>query len=267
MHTEGFAMKKLLIVFILLLLTLPLSAQDDPMPVFVPEVINTYDHDNQAFTQGLLYHNGFLYESTGRLGQSSLRQVDPLTGEVLKIVALDDIYFAEGLELVGDQLIQLTWTAGEAFVYDVDTFELIDTYTYEGQGWGLCLDGDYLYMGDGTSYLSIREADTFDLIFRGLVTFQGNPLNAGLLNELECVGDIIYANAWQTQVILMLDKTDGRVIGVIDTTGILTQEEYDALDGSSVLNGIAYNPETETFFITGKNWNKLFEVRFVPRDG
>ncbi|MCS6835834.1 MAG: glutaminyl-peptide cyclotransferase [Anaerolineae bacterium] len=245
----------------------------------VPQVLATYPHDPQAFTQGLLWHDGVLYESTGLRGQSSLRRVDLQSGEVLERRpvsrpaeqlsgpnALPD-YFAEGLALVDGRLIQLTWTEGEAFVYDLATFERLDTYTYEGEGWGLCYDGRYLYHSDGTPYLSLRDPQTFELIVKFAVTIQGQTLAANLLNELECVGDLVYGNLWQTDFIVQIDKRDGQVVGIIDARELLTAEERAALSPNAVLNGIAHNPETDTFYITGKLWPKLYEVRFVPMSG
>lgn len=245
------------------------TAQDSATPYreLVPEVINVYPHDAQAFTQGLLWLDGHLYESTGLNGQSSLRQVDLQTGEVMRIVPIDAAYFAEGLALVDDRLIQLTWRAGEAFVYDLATFEQVDTFTYDGEGWGLCYDDRYLFMSDGTPFISVREADTFDLIVKSIVTIGGTPVRTGFLNELECVGDYIYANMWRLDLIFQIDKTTMQVVGLIDAANLLTEEERAelAIDaGRDVLNGIAYNPQTDTFFITGKNWPKMFEVRFVP---
>lgn len=271
-------MRRLVMICLVVLLAgLPLAAQDTP-PVgrYIPEVLNTYPHDPAAFTQGLLYFAGKLYESTGLRGQSSLREVAITTGEVLRILPITrpaselsganplPDYFAEGLERINESLIQLTWTEGEAFVYDLATFERIDTYEYAGEGWGLCYDGRYLFMSDSSNYLTLRDATTFDLIVRFLVTIEGQPLQRQLLNELECVGDYIYANLWQTDFIVQIDKFSGNIVGVIDASQLLTAEERSALSSGQVLNGIAYNPTSDTFYITGKQWPKLFEVRFVP---
>ncbi len=251
------------LIVIVLLQAPPALAQN--VPLLVPEVLNEFPHDSSAFTQGLLWHEGFLYESTGLWGQSSLRRVDNETGVPETIIALDETYFAEGLERVGDRLIQLTWQAGLAFVYDIDTLERIDTLEYDGEGWGLCHDGRYIFMSDSTSRLSIREPESFRLIFRGAVTLEGQIIPAQLLNELECVGEHVYANAWNTDYIFRIDKYTGVITAVIDASALLTAAERESLSGGSVLNGIAYNPETETFYITGKNWPKLFEVVFVER--
>jgi len=271
-------MRRWLAVILLTFLILPVIAQEPPpAPVvqrLVPKIINTYPHDPAAFTQGLLFFEGKLYESTGQYGRSSLREVDPTTGEVLREIPVSrpsgDIanglqdYFAEGLERVGDELIQLTWTDGEAFVYDLNTFERKETYTYEGEGWGLCTDGRFFYMSDSTNALSLRDVESFDLIVRFLITIEGQPLQPNFLNELECVGDSVYANLWQTDFIVQINKLDGTVTGVIDASSLLTPEEKAGLQRNQVLNGIAYNPETNTFFITGKEWPKMFEVEFVP---
>ena len=286
---------RLSFIVIMALFSGQIFAQQNPAVGFIEaqawrvEVLNIYPHDANAYTQGLIWRDGFLYESTGQRGESTLREVNPQTGDVLRLVDVNrpseqmtgdnalPNYFAEGLELVGDNLIQLTWTAGEALVYDFETFEHIDTLTYNSDGWGICYDGRYIYMSDSSQYLAIREADTFELIGRMLVTVNGQPLQAQLLNELECVGDTIYANLWRTDFIVSIDKFTGNVIAVIDAGGLLTDEMRLEISGatrnedstinvpsSAVLNGIAYNPETDTFFITGKDWPRMFEVNFVP---
>lgn len=258
-------MKSLLKLLIAVILSQALPALAQDVPLLVPEVLNEYPHDSSAFTQGLLWHEGYLYESTGLWGQSSLRRVDIETGGPETVIALDEAYFAEGLERVGDRLIQLTWQAGLAFVYDFESLELVDTLEYDDEGWGLCYDGRYLFMSDSTSRLSIREPESFELIFRGAVTLEGQVIPAQLLNELECVGEHIYANAWNTDYIFRIDKFSGVISAVIDASGLLTAAEQEALSSGSVLNGIAYNSESETFYITGKNWPKLFEVVFSER--
>ena len=253
-----------LITLVLILVALPqLTAQSQEVPILVPQVLAVYPHDDQAFTQGLLWDGGYLYESTGQWGQSSLRRVDIASGQPLQLVALDDAYFAEGLERVGDTLIQLTWRAGLAFVYDFETFELLDMIAYDGEGWGLCYDGRFLFMSDSTSFLSIRDAENFQLIFRGAVTFNAEIIPPQLLNELECVGDHIYANAWNTDYIFRIDKFTGVIDAVVDASSLLADDEKAQLAPGDVLNGIAWNPQSESFYITGKNWPKLFEVVFA----
>lgn len=252
-------LQRLVIICLLSALCLPVLAQP---PVLVPQVLNTYPHDSSAFTQGLLWHAGALYESTGLRGRSSLRRVDIETGIPEISLPLDDAYFGEGLERVGDRLIQLTWQSGLAFVYDLHSLELIETINYAGEGWGLCSDGRFLFMSDGSSFLSLRDLDTFELLFRGAVTLDGQLIPPQLLNELECVGEHIYANAWNTDYIFRIDKYTGQITALIDASALLNAAERSALSPGSVLNGIAYNPESQTFYITGKNWGSLFEVVF-----
>lgn len=255
--------KRIIFFTCLLFLMLPLQAQSSTVTVLVPEVLNVYEHDENAFTQGLIWQEGYLYESTGLWGESTLRRVDLHSGEPDDLVALDEIYFAEGIERVGDYLIQLTWQAGLAFVYDFATLQRVDALEYEGEGWGLCFDDRYLFMSDSTSFLSVRDPLTFELIFRGAVTLDEQIIPPQLLNELECVGDHIYANAWNTDYIFRIDKFTGEITAIIDASALLTDAERDDLSPGSVLNGIAWNPESETFYITGKKWNKMFEVVFT----
>ncbi len=261
----GETLKGALIVALLTLLPLTMQAQSPSVPVLAPEVLNVFPHDAAAFTQGLLWHGGYLYESTGLYGESTLRRVDLASGEALEVHALPAEYFAEGLERVGDRLIQLTWKAGAAFVYDIATFELLDRIAYDGEGWGLCFDGRYLFMSDSTSHLSLRDAQSFELIFRGAVTLDGRLIPAQLLNELECVGDHIYANAWNSDYIFVIDKFSGDITALIDASSLLSEAERSKLPGGAVLNGIAYRDETASFFITGKKWPKIFEVVFLPQ--
>jgi glutaminyl-peptide cyclotransferase len=239
------------------------SPLSNPVEMMVTEVIASYDHDPSAYTQGLLLYDGKFYESAGRYGESTLREVDPHTGEVLRSIDVPEEFFAEGLERVDDKLIQLTWQEHKALVYDLETFEQVSSFDYEGEGWGLCYDGTYLFLSDGTPFLTLRDPRTFEPIFSGLVTVQGSPVQN--INELECVGDYIYANVWKTNYIIKIDKHNGVVVAVIDASGVLSAEESANIDpNSDVLNGIAYNPDTDTFLITGKHWPKVFEVQFVP---
>jgi glutaminyl-peptide cyclotransferase len=222
-----------------------------------PTVIETHPHDADAFTQGLLLHDGVFYESTGLYGESTLREVEPETGRVLRSTALGADEFGEGLALVDDRLIQLTWKKGVAYEYRRDDFELLRSFEYEGEGWGLCYDGSRLVMSDGSSRLTFRDASSFEVLGSVEVEIGGAPVDQ--LNELECVGDRVFSNVWQTDWILEIDPTSGEVLTQIDASGLLTSSEANAAD---VLNGIAYDPDTRHFFITGKLWPKLFEVRF-----
>ena len=261
-------------IITLVLFTGIAAAQTPANPILslVPEIIATYPHDTDAYTQGLLFYDGVLYESTGSSGypnsgyETTVRRVRIEDGAVLQQIAHGDAFFGEGLARREDRLIQLSWTAGQATVYDLESLEILETIAYEGEGWGLCYDGRYLYMSDGSPYISLRDAEDFSLIIRSMATFGGQPVQTGLLNELECVGDSLYVNLWRTDFIVVLDKTDMRVTALIDASGLLTEAERAELGGGEVLNGIAYHPENDTFFITGKGWPKLFEVRFVPAE-
>ena len=256
-------MRPFLTLLATLLAVAGVHAQTPPVEQLVPHVLNVYPHDPAAFTQGLLWHDGALYESTGLYGQSSLRRVDVETGAPTQLIPVDDHLFAEGLELVDGKLIQLTWKAGIALIYAAESMTQIDRLSYEGEGWGLCDDGRYLFMSDGSPFISVRDRDSFELIFRGAVTLQGQVIPPQLLNELECVGDHIYANAWNTDYIFRIDKFTGVIDALIDASALLNDAEKAGLSAGSVLNGIAWNPDNATFYITGKQWSKLFEVVFV----
>ncbi len=239
----------------------PVAQVPPGVDLFVPEILSVRPHDPNAFTQGLLLHDGLLYESTGRYGESTLREVDPETGEVLRQHELVPSLFAEGLALVDDRLIQITWQERSALVYDLDTFRFEQSFSYRGEGWGLCYDGESLYMSDGSDVITVRDPENFRVLDTLNVTFGDQPLVQ--INELECVDDSIYANVWQTDFIVRIDKWSGVVDGLIDLRGLLAPEDRPA-DPGGVLNGIAYDPESETFLITGKLWSQLFEVRFIP---
>ena len=236
-------------------------------PVAAPEieelrvqVIRRYPHATDAFTQGLLWHEGVMYESTGQYGQSSLRKVRLEDGKVLTQRNLGPKLFGEGLDRVGERLIQLTWRSGLAFVSDLTTLEEQETLSYHGEGWGLCYDGTALVMSDGSSMLEFRDPESLALLGEMSVLKDGRPIRQ--LNELECVGSEIYANIWQRDEILRIDRQSGRVTATIDASGLLSRAEARRAD---VLNGIAYKPESKTFLLTGKLWPHVFEVEFVPR--
>ncbi len=231
------------------------SADAHAVEVVVPTVVSKVPHDTTAFTQGLLFHDGFLYESTGIWGDSSVRRVELETGEVLLQHDLPDEDFGEGLARVDDTLWQLTWQNGIAYRYAIDDFSIIDTAAYEGEGWGLCFDGERLVMSDGSNTLSFRDPETFDLLGTVDVTSDGAGLED--LNELECVGGDVYANVWHSDFVVRIDPETGQVTAEIDAAGLLTEEEYSDAD---VLNGVAYNPASGNFFFTGKDWPWVFEV-------
>lgn len=230
-----------------------------PPERFRVRVVRRYPHDTSAFTQGLLWHEGHLYESTGLRGRSTLRKVDLETGEVLRRRDLDRALFAEGLALVGTRLIQLTWQSGQAHVWNLEDFRHERTFRYQGEGWGLCHDGQHLVMSDGSSRLVFREPDTFRAVREVTVRREGRALRQ--LNELECVDGAVWANVWQTDELVRIDPASGRVTAVVDASGLLSDEEELDVD---VLNGIAWIPERQRFVITGKLWPHLFEVELVP---
>lgn len=236
------------------------GAADAPERLKV-KVLSTRPHDPAAYTQGLLLHGGSLFESTGVYGASSLREVDPQTGTVKRKVDVPQKYFAEGLALVGDRLIQLTWQEQTAFFYKLSDFTKAGEVRYDGEGWGLCSDGTRLVMSDGSDRLTFRDPKTFAVLGGVNVTLSGRLIDR--LNELECVGGAIYANVWQTDDILRIDPGSGKVTAVIDASGLLSPAERQ--QGAEVLNGIAWDPAKKTFLITGKLWPKMFEVVFVPR--
>ena len=224
------------------------------------QVVTSYPHDRMAFTQGLLLHQGMLYESTGLVGQSTLRQVELATGRVMRKIDVPPPIFAEGLALVGDQLIQLTWQNGRALVYDPRTFARQREFSYRGEGWGLCYDGREIVMSDGSANLTFRRAADFSVIRTQVVTMNGKPVDD--LNELECAEGFVYANVWMVDQIVKIDPATGQVVGDIDARNLLSPLEQRGAD--AVLNGIAYDPADKTFLITGKLWPRLFRVKFVP---
>jgi glutaminyl-peptide cyclotransferase len=224
------------------------------------EVVARHPHDPDAFTQGLLFHDGRLFESTGLEGRSTLREVELTTGRVLRQVELSPREFGEGLARVDDRLVQITWQNQIAHVWDLESFERLAQHRYSGEGWGLCYDGNSLVMSDGTSALSFRDPNTFDVRRSVRVTKLGRPVR--LLNELECVDGVVFANVWQTDEILRIDPSSGRVTGVLRAGGLLSPAERQ---GTDVLNGIAYVPETGRFLITGKLWPAIFEIAIRER--
>jgi glutaminyl-peptide cyclotransferase len=228
------------------------------LPMYGYTIVKSYPHDRGAFTQGLQYLDGFLYEGTGQNGQSSIRKVKLETGEVLQKRALAAQHFGEGIVVVGDQLIQLTWQSQIAFVYDRQSFAPKRTFTYAGEGWGLTYDGKNLVMSDGSDELRILDPATFAERRRIRVTAAGKPVRD--LNELEYVKGEIFANIWQTDHLARIDPATGKVTGWIDLRGLLSPAERA---GTDVLNGIAYDASADRLFVTGKWWPRLFEIRLI----
>jgi len=230
-------------------------------PTYVAEVLQSWPHDSEAYTQGLLFDNGKLFESTGVVGKSSIREVDLTSGRVLRKKDLPEPYFGEGIVIMGNDLFEITWTSGEAFVYDVKTFEKKAQFKYEGEGWGLTTDGTSIVMSDGTAAIRFRDPKTFAVTRTITVTDNGSPVPQ--LNELEWVKDEIWANVYQSDQIARIDPATGRVTGWIDLAGLLPM--IDRTGKEDVLNGIAYDAKTDRYFVTGKLWPKVYEIRLKKR--
>lgn len=236
----------------------PPSAAAQPA-IYGYQVLNVFPHDPTAFTQGLVYQDGIFYEGTGLRGQSTLRRVDPATGEVLQGVRLPDQYFGEGIAVLGDRLYQLTWQENTGFIYDKASFELLGTWNYVGEGWGLTTDGQRLIMSDGSHELRFLDPVTMQELGR-VAVLDGDGLPVTRLNELEWVEGEVWANVWQTDRIARIDPASGRLLGWIDLTGLLPAEDR-AAQRVDVLNGIAYDAARDRVFVTGKWWPKLFEIQ------
>lgn len=226
------------------------------------EVVHTYPHDPTAFTEGLFYLNGFFYESTGLEQHSSIRKVRVETGEVLQKVDIPPQYFGEGIVNWEGRLVSLTWRSQVGFVFDLTTLKVQKEFHYQGEGWALTQNGQQLIMSDGTPELRFLNPKTLLETKRIQVTLEGRPVSN--VNELEWVKGEIYANVWETNLIVRIDPSDGHIVGVINLAGLLGPS--DQVSGpDSVLNGIAYDAKGDRLFVTGKNWPKLFEIRLVPR--
>jgi len=232
-------------------------------PEYGYQVVHVYPHDRNAFTQGLEFRAGFLYEGTGLKGKSSVRKVQLETGRVLQQLNLESQYFGEGITVFNQQILELTWRSGIGFIYDQNSFRRLRSFNYPGEGWGLANDGTVIYMSDGTPQIRIWDPVTLQEKRRITVRDAGKPVT--YLNELECVRGEIYANVWQTDRIVRISPADGRVLGWVNLAGILSRADRDS--DTDVLNGIAYDVLGDRLFVTGKNWPKLFEIKLVPKSG
>ena len=224
------------------------------------KVVNMFAHDTKAFTQGLVFEDGFLYEGTGLYGKSELRKVDLETDDVLQTHKLPDEFFGEGITIYGDRIIQLTLKSKVGFVYNKDTFELLREFNYSTEGWGLTHDSEYLIMSDGTPILYFLDPQTFKLNHKIMVLDQDSPVWG--LNELEYIDGQVYANVWPTERIVKIEPETGRVIGWIDLEGILNPQDHS--EPVDVFNGIAYDPAGRRLFVTGKFYPKLYEIKLIP---
>jgi len=226
----------------------------------VPQIIRKIPHDPSAFTQGLAIANNELYESTGLYGYSRLRVVDLKNGDVLSSFSLPATFFAEGLAILDQEVIQLTWREQQALIYQRKPLQLLSKLFYAGEGWGLCREKNTVWMSDGTSTLTQRDPKTFQVLHTLTVKLNGYPLIN--LNDLECANNFIYANIWGKDEIVKIDVMTGEVIAIIDASYLLTPTEKKQRKPDHVLNGIAFHPTTQTFYVTGKNWPWIFEVKF-----
>lgn len=252
-----YLLSALLLALLFLLLT-PSEKSEVPV-LYGYKVVAVYPHDPSAFTQGLVFDNGSLYESTGLYGSSTIRKVVLESGRILQIRSLPANYFGEGIAIVGDKIFQLTWREHKVFVYDKQTFELLGEFSYSTEGWGLTFDGKRLIMSDGSAKLYFLDPETFEVLFA--VEVRDGEKAIANLNELEFVEGFIYANVWMEDRIAIIDPENGRVVGWIELSGIYTERK----DPEDVLNGIAYDSEKKRLFVTGKRWSKLFEIEIIPK--
>jgi len=221
-------------------------------------IVKQYPHNSSSFTQGLFYDDGFIYEGTGQYGKSALMKVELATGKVVKSVNLPNNFFGEGITLIGEKIYQLSWQERQCFVYDKNTFNRISTLSYTNEGWGITTIDNLLAVSNGTSIISFVSPDNFAEIRR--IEVCNHNGNVEKLNELELIDGLIWANVWQTNIIVMIDPESGAVVGEIDLTGI-----YPNSNDEECLNGIAYDSQNKRIFVTGKNWSKLFEIKIVKK--
>jgi glutamine cyclotransferase len=239
----------------------PLAGIAAEAPQYSYQIVHVYPHDRHAFTQGLEFRAGFLYEGTGLEGQSTLRKVKLETGEVLQHIKLASEFFGEGITVVNQQIVQLTWRSQVGFIYDQLSFRQLKFFNYPGEGWGLTNDGTQIYMSDGSAQIRCWDASSLREERRFTVRDNGRPVS--FLNELEYVRGEIYANVWQSERVARISPVDGKVLGWIDLSGLLTAADRE--EQVDVLNGIAYDALGNRLFVTGKLWPKLFEIRVVPK--
>jgi len=261
------AARRLAIIFLLIAFGRSLSGhaahpvRHGGVPEYTFKVVQMFPHDPQAFTQGLVFHDGFLYEGTGLKGRSSLRKVRLETGEVIQEADLAPGLFGEGITIVKNEIVQLTWLAQTGFVYNLSDFHLLRQFSYKGEGWGLATDGRAIFMSDGTP--EIRVLDPAALAEKRRFTVHDGSRHISQLNELEFVEGELFANVWQTDRIVRISPQSGEVVGWIDLTGLLSP--VYRLESGAVLNGIAYDSEGKRLFVTGKLWPKVFEIQLVPK--
>jgi glutamine cyclotransferase len=233
--------------------------KNDTIKQYSYQIINTFPHDTLAFTQGLVYHNGYLYESTGLYGQSSLRKVDLVSGEILQQINLSNDYFGEGISIFNNSIYQLTWLSRKGFIYTLSDFDSIGQFTYNRQGWGLTHDSSRFILSDGSASLHFLNLQTLEMLSSIPVVDNNGPVIN--LNELEYIDGSVYANVWYTDRIVIIKPETGKVIGNIDLSGLLSPEDINP--DTNVLNGIAFDQQNSRLFVTGKLWPKLFEIELI----
>jgi len=238
------------------------STTPEVVPLYTYKIVNTYPHDRNAFTQGLVFEDGILYEGTGLHGQSTLRKVELETGDILRILTLPAQFFGEGVTIYGNKLIQLTWQSNVGFIYDKESFELLQEFNYSTEGWGITHDGKRLIMSDGTSTLHFLDPETFQEIGQIEVYDRNGPVTK--LNELEYVQGEIYANIWKTDRVARIAPLTGQVMGWIELENILSPEDRN--HRVDALNGIAYDAKNDRLFVTGKFWPKIIEIEMISPD-
>ena len=252
------AIGTLLVAGIIVLTAWAQFAANGETELWTFEIVATIPHEPTAFTQGLVIHDGQLYESTGQYGESTLRRLELATGRVEKQIALSSAYFGEGITIFGERLYQLTWQNNLALVYDVETFDRVGAYRYDGEGWGLTHDGTHLIVSDGSAAIRFHNPETFEVVRRLVVLADGQPV--GSLNELEYINGEIWANLWYQDRIARISPETGAVLGWIDLSGLYPRSRRASED---VLNGIAYDAETDRLYVTGKNWPWLYQIAVV----
>ncbi len=247
-----------LCTLLLSFLLLSANVQEPAPPPIIPYAVDArYPHDREAFTQGLIWRDGFLFETTGQFGKSDIRRVRLADGKPLSVTKLPAEVFGEGMTDWHDELISITWQSGIGYRWSLATLKRTKRFTYSGEGWGLTQDGRQLYMSDGTAGIRVLDPQSFKEKRRFSVTFRGRPLDQ--INELEWAKGSLYANVWQTSAIVRIDPTNGRVTGVLDLAALA--KEVTVRDRDAVLNGIAYDPKHDLLLVTGKNWPTLFALR------
>lgn len=236
--------------------------ETDKTPLYGYKVVNTFSHDPEAFTQGLFLEDGILYESTGLNGKSTVKKIDLKTGKVIKSRNMQDKFFGEGLTIVNDKIIQITWRSKTGFVYNKESLEILRTFSYKTQGWGITYDGKYLILSDGSDILYFMDPKSFVIV--GKLEVYDKKGKVSNLNELEYINGEIYANIWGKDLIARINPKTGNVKSWIDLSGLLS--ETDKIGKEDVLNGIAYNPENNTLLVTGKFWPKIFEIEIIEKN-